>query len=91
MSDVFIIYLFIIYFGYAESWCYAQGFFSCSKEGGVGYSLVMVLGLLMAAVAEHKLLGIQVSIAAAHRLQSTGSAVVIYRLSYPTACGVFPN
>lgn len=63
-----------------------------ARRVGVGYSLVMVLGLLMAfLVAEHRLLGIQASIAAARRLQSTGSAVVIYRLSYPTACGVFPN
>ena len=66
--------------------------FVAASGVGVGYSLVMVLGLLMAfLVAEHRLLGMQASIAAAHRLQSTGFAIVIHRLSDPTACGVFPD
>ena len=47
-----------------------------------GYSLIVVQGLLTAVaslVAEHRLLGVQASVAAAHGF------------SCPTLCGIFPD
>ena len=56
-------------------------------------SLVVASGLLIVAaspVAEHGPQGSRVSVVAACSLQSTGSVVVVPRLSSFTACGIFP-
>ena len=66
------------------------GFSLVSANGG--YSLAAVLGLLIVVaslVAKHGLQGRQASVAVAPGLQSTGSIVVVQRLSCSTACGIF--
>ena len=61
----------------------------------VGYSLIAVLGLL---IAEHRLLGVWASMVTAHGLHSCGyqalgiaSIVVAYGLNCSTTCGIFPD
>ena len=58
-----------------------------------GYSLVEVHRLLPVAslVAEHELQIRPASVVVAHGLQSTGSTVVVHRLTCSPACGIFPN
>ena len=59
-----------------------------------GFSRVAVPGLLIAMtspVAECGSWGAQASVPGAPRLQSTGSVVVVHRLSCSTACGTFPD
>jgi len=59
-----------------------------------GSSLVVVVGLLTAVaslVAEHGLSGTEASVAAAPGLWSTGSVVLVHRLSFSSACGSLPG
>ena len=71
---------------------------------GRGYSLVAVCGLLIAVASlaeEHGLSGADFSrlqqlwykgsVFAAPRSKSTGSVVVVHRLSNSVACGIFPD
>ena len=57
-----------------------------------GYSLVAVLGLLMAVaspVAEQRLQGSQASVVVVPRLWNTGSIVVVQGLRCSMACAIF--
>ena len=59
-----------------------------------GLLFIVVQGLLIAAtslVAEHGLQGSWASVLVAHRLQSTGSIVVMHGLSCSMACGIFSD
>ena len=58
------------------------------------HSLVVVSGLLnvVASLAmKHGLWGMQASVVVIHGLQGTGSVLVAYGLSCPTACGISPD
>ena len=55
-----------------------------------GFSLVAASrGSFLVVV--HELLVAAASLDTGHTLQSTGSVVVVYRLSCPVACGIFPD
>ena len=67
--------------------------FSLVLASGI-YSLIAMHGLLIEAAslaAEHRLQSVWASVVPAPGLQSTGSIVVAHRLSFPMACGIFPN
>ena len=88
------VYIFKICFIYLAvlGLCCCTGFSLVVASGG--FSLVEVHRLLVVVtspVAEHRLQGIQVSVAAAPELYSTGSVVVVHRFSCPAACGIFPD
>ena len=65
---------------------FAWAFFRCGEQGllFIAVPLTMWLLLLWAQV-----LGAQISVVAAGRLENLGSIVVLYGLSCSTACGIF--
>ena len=91
-------HLFVFIFGCAGcsllSWlfpsCRGQGLLS---SGGAGFSLqcLLLLQSMHSRVNRLQQLWHNDSVAAALRLQSTGSVVVTHWLSCSVACGVFPN
>ena len=86
-----LIYLFLTVLGLH---CCVWTFFSCAEWGLCTTVFIVVHELLIAVaslVAECRFQGIWPSVVAAHRLQSTGSVVVVHRLSRFAACGIFLN
>ena len=67
---------------------FAWAFFRCGEQGlfFIAVPLTVWLLLLWAQV-----LGAQISVVAAGRLENLGSVAVLYRLSCSTACGIFPD
>ena len=63
----------------------ALGLHCCSD-----LSLIAVSGGCSLVVARRLLFAVT-SLVVAHSLQSTGSVVVIHRLSFPSICGIFPD
>jgi len=69
--------------------CCMQAFSRCREQGLL---LVAVHGLLIVVASlavEHRLLDTRASVVAAHGLYSSGSVVVVHRLSCSVACRIF--
>ena len=71
-------------------WCELFSLVAASR----GYSLIAVHELfigVLSLVAEHGLSGAWASVVVAPDLQRIELVVVAYELSYPAACGIFPD
>ena len=68
-----------------------MGFLSSCREQGLFSSCGVQLLAVLAAFPEHRLQGMQASVAVDQELQSAGSVVVAHRLSCPVTCGYFPD
>ena len=64
---------------------------SCTQQGLSVISVHELLIVVVSLVAEHGLSGARASVVVAPGLQRTESVVVAYGLSYPAACGIFPD
>ena len=89
------IYLFLAALGLR---CCMRAFSSCSEQGLLFVVVHVLLIAVASLVVEHRLqahglhqLWHVSSVVMAHELQSTGSVVVVHRLSCSTACGIFPD
>ena len=90
----FIYFLFIIlsiYFWLCWVFIAVQAFSSCSEQRLLFTAVHRLLVVVASFISKHRLQGTWASITVAPGLQNTGSIVVVHRLRWSMACGLFPD